>query len=272
VRATRALIFDLDNTLILEDAAVTAAIRTAAELARDRAGLDAEHLATAATAAAERSWKEGPAHALADAFGIWWGEALWGAFAGEREVLRAIRAFLPEFRTRVWQDALAVVGSTDPDLALAMQQAFVDARRAGEVIDPEAESVLADLARDHRLALLTNGAGDVQRDKLARTPFALYFDPIVVSVEVDVGKPDPRIFEIALDRLGVRAGDAVMVGDSLARDVAGARAAGIRTVWIDRGQEREEGPRPDATIRRLSDLRAALDGLEQRPASPRVTT
>jgi putative hydrolase of the HAD superfamily len=55
-----------------------------------------------------------------------------------------------------------------------------------------------------------------------------------VSEEAGVSKPDPRIFEMALERANARAGEAVMVGDSWANDVEGARAAGIRAVWFNR--------------------------------------
>ena len=275
----RAVLFDLDNTLILEDASTHAAVREAARAAAERAGVDAERLATTAIETAERLWKAAPSYAYGEAFGIWWGEALWGGFTGAGVGLDAIRAFLPGFREAVWREALAQARRTDPraarrdatDAAIAreMQDTYVRTRRARETIDPEAEPALLDLSRDHRLALLTNGAGDVQREKLARTPFARYFDVVVVSVEVGVGKPDPRFFEIALERLAVAKADATMVGDSLLRDVGGAQRAGLPAIWIDRGLVREEGPVPDATIGRLSDLRAALDGLERRTASAR---
>ena len=270
--SSRAVIFDLDNTLILEDESTRAAVDAAARVAADHAGPDADALAAAAIEAAKRLWKAAPAYRDGEAFGIWWGEALWGGFTGEGEDLDAIRAFLPSFREAVWRDALVTVGVRDASLAAHMQRAYVSARRARETIDPEAEPALLDLSRDHRLALLTNGAGDVQREKLARTPFARYFDVVVVSVEVGVGKPDPRFFEIALERLAVAKADATMVGDSLLRDVGGAQRAGLPAIWIDRGLVREEGPVPDAKIGRLSDLRAALDALERRRVSPRATS
>ena len=63
-----------------------------------------------------------------------------------------------------------------------------------------------------------------------------------------------------------------MVGDSLVRDIGGAQRAGMRAIWVDRGLSREEGATPDATVTRLSDLRAALDALERRRVSPRATS
>jgi putative hydrolase of the HAD superfamily len=228
-------------------------------------------VASAATRAAERLWKAAPGYAYGEAFGIWWGEGLWGEFAGDDPGLASIRAYLPTFRECVWSDALAAAGASDAAVAAEMQRAYVSTRTAHETLDPEAEPVLIDLARDHRLALLTNGAGDVQRAKLGRTPFARYFETIVISVEAGIGKPDPRIFALAASRVGVAPADATMVGDSLVRDIAGAQRAGLRAVWIDRGLWREPGgTKPDAVVKRLSDLRAALDELERRPVSPRA--
>ena len=87
------------------------------------------------------------------------------------------------------------------------------------------------------------------------------FDAVVISGEVGATKPDPAIFEVALDRLGMseRREHVWHVGDSLTSDVAGAVAAGLSSVWVNRsGQEREPGaPRPTlevATLHGLCDL------------------
>ena len=268
--AARAVLFDLDNTLILEEASTFAAVRAAAELARTRGG-DPDVVATAAVDVAGRLWRASPAFAYADAMGIWWGEVLWGGFTGDAPQMRALREFVPRFRDAVWRGALARAGVRDDALGAELARAYIAARRGGEAIDADAETVLGDLARDHRLGLVTNGAGDVQREKLARTELGRYFGAIVISAELGLGKPDPRLFARALDALGVAAADATMVGDSLLRDVAGARRAGMRTVWLDRRLWDEEGPEPGARIERLSDLPAVLDALERRPASPRAT-
>lgn len=267
----RAVLFDLDNTLILEDASTLAAIRSAASLAHVRAGIDTDALADAAVDAAERVWKGSAAFAHGEVFGIWWGEALWGEFAGDGEVARAMRAFVPTFRRDVWRLALAKLRVTDDALADELAREYVRVRRSAETIDPDAEPMLAVLSRTYHLALVTNGAGDVQREKLSRTPLARYFSAVIVSLEVGVGKPDRGIFDAALRALDVSAGDAVMVGDSLARDVEGARGAGMRAIWIDRGLWDESGVTPDVTIRSLRDLPAALDALERRRVSPPAT-
>jgi putative hydrolase of the HAD superfamily len=267
---SRALLFDLDNTLVMEDEATFAAVRSACAAASSRAGLDADALYAALPLVAERLWQGSTTFAYADRMGIWWGEGLWGEFRGEASELRALRAFAPDFRLAAWSEALAAVGVRDDALAGELVETYRTARRARQLVDPAADTVLGTLARDHRLALVTNGAPDVQREKLAGTTLARYFAAIVISCEVDVAKPDRRIFEIALDRIGANAQDAVMVGDSLARDVAGARAAGIRVVWIDRQLSLgEKGPAPDARIESLSALPVALAALAPPSSSAR---
>ena len=266
----RAVLFDLDNTLVMEDAATLAAVRSACAVASSRAGADVAALFAALLLAAEKLWKRSPALAYADRMGIWWGEGLWGEFRGEASELRALRAFVPGFRHAAWSEALSAVGISDQALAQELAETYRRARRARQLVDAEAEPILRVLARDHRLALVSNGAPDVQREKLAGTTLERYFGAIVISCEVGFGKPDRRIFEIALERIGANAHETVMVGDSLARDVAGAHAAGIRAVWIDRHLwAGEEGPAPDARIESLSELPAALAALAPPAASHR---
>jgi putative hydrolase of the HAD superfamily len=265
------ILFDLDNTLLLEDESTTRALeRTWAAIA-PQVGAAPAALAAAARAAAEELFRGSPVYTYADAMGIWWGEALWGDFAGESEGLRAMRAFVPGFRQRVWERATGASGTAEPTLIEAAIEAFRSARLATQLVDPDAETVVVDLARDHRLVLVTNGAPDVQRAKLARTSLAPHFAATVISAEIEIGKPDPRIFERALAAVGAEADEAVMVGDSLARDVAGAQAAGVRAIWFDRGAARVEpvAPVPDARITSLREVRPALSALAPAGASPR---
>jgi len=75
------------------------------------------------------------------------------------------------------------------------------------------------------------------------------------SRPVVVGKPHHPIFEMALERLGCRPPEAAMVGDSLATDIAGGRAAGMFTVWLDAAGEGPEPGQADLTVRSLVELR-----------------
>jgi putative hydrolase of the HAD superfamily len=95
---------------------------------------------------------------------------------------------------------------------------------------------------------------DLQWLKLERAGLAPYFDAFVASAAVGIGKPDARIFTVALERLGCTPQATWMVGDSLHRDVAGARAAGVRAVWLDRRGEDADGVEADCRIRSLAEL------------------
>src|SRR5258705_144018 len=199
----QALLFDLDNTLLMEDEVTFRAVRAACERAGERA--PAERLYEATLRIADDRWRASPTAAYADRMGIWWGEGLWGEFKGGGDGLHALREFVPSFRREVWRGALADCGVDDSDLAADLDEVYRHARRAGELIDPDAGAVLDDLSRDHRLALVTNGAPDVQREKLDRAALTHYFAAIVISAELDVGKPDPRIFTSALDSISFAA-------------------------------------------------------------------
>lgn len=249
----RAVLFDLDNTLLMEDAATFAALRSASEPAGPAAGA----LAAAAAETAAALFRDADVFAYSDRFGIWWGEALWGDFAGDAPGLRALRAFVPGFRLAVWRTALAGVG-LDGGRAAELSAAFATARRSDWAVDPAALPMLDALRGRYQLALVTNGAPDVQREKLEGSGLGSRFAAVVISCEVGIGKPEPGIFSAAVEGIGVAANDAVMVGDSAERDVAGARAAGLRTVWLDR---EDAGARSNADLRvtRLDELPAALD-------------
>ena len=99
---------------------------------------------------------------------------------------------------------------------------------------PEVPEALARLrARGARLAVVSNWDSSLH-DVLERTDLRRLVDAVVISAEEGVAKPDPRIFRIALERLGAETAGALHVGDSLEHDVAGARAAGLEAVLVAR--------------------------------------
>jgi putative hydrolase of the HAD superfamily len=87
-------------------------------------------------------------------------------------------------------------------------------------------------ARGVRVVIVSNSEGMLDR-LFVDLGILRHFDAVVDSGKVGVEKPDPRIFRIALDRFGVPAERALMLGDTFATDIAGARAAGIRAALID---------------------------------------
>ncbi|MER5636559.1 HAD family hydrolase [Kitasatospora sp. NPDC002227] len=107
----------------------------------------------------------------------------------------------------------------------------------------EDKAALGELrAAGWRTAIVTNGMTDNQEAKIRRTGLAKLVDTWCISAEVGIRKPERGIFELAARRCGARLADGGwMTGDNLLQDIAGARAAGLRTVWLHHGR-----PRPEA--------------------------
>lgn len=97
------------------------------------------------------------------------------------------------------------------------------------------------------LGIATNGAGDIQRAKLAALGLTTYFDGICVSEEVGARKPARQHFDAAAALCGLRLSvDGWMVGDNPETDIEGARAVGLRTAWVANGRTWGDGLRePD---------------------------
>jgi putative hydrolase of the HAD superfamily len=103
--------------------------------------------------------------------------------------------------------------------------------------------------------MVTNGLSCLQREKVAASGLGTAFGAIVVSGELGCGKPEPEPLLTALQTLAIPPEAAIMVGDSLERDVAGARAAGVRSVWVNRtGSQHRDGPAPDHEVADLNGL------------------
>lgn len=83
------------------------------------------------------------------------------------------------------------------------------------------------------ICALSNGIGEIQRGRLQSSGISPLIDHVVISDEQGISKPDPRIFQIALNQCGCRdKNHAVMLGDSLTSDIAGANAAGIASIHL----------------------------------------
>ena len=115
------------------------------------------------------------------------------------------------------------------------------------------------LRRSHRLAVLSDADGDFLQASVERNGLA--FDLVVASDELRCYKPHASVFREACARLGVEPSEAVYVGDSPWADIAGARNAGMRAVWLNRHgrQWPEDIAPPETTITTLGDLAGLLE-------------
>jgi putative hydrolase of the HAD superfamily len=108
-----------------------------------------------------------------------------------------------------------------------------------------------------KLALISNGKGETQREKVVRFELEPLFDCIILEGEFGAGKPDRRVFDHALNELGVDATETWMVGDNLHWEVAAPQALGMKGIWLDwRGAGLPDDTEivPDRIIRSIAEL------------------
>jgi len=137
---------------------------------------------------------------------------------------------------------------------------------------PGIEEALRALQPEYRLLMASNAnvsTADDIRAALRRVGLDEYFEIIVSSADLGVGKPDPAYYHAVMAICGCDPAEAVMVGDTFDKDIAGAKRIGLRTVWYnwkDAALPPDSPYLPDATIRDLSELPAAIRGLAERIA------
>ena len=128
---------------------------------------------------------------------------------------------------------------------------------------PDAVETLTRLKLTYKIALLTNGAPDLQSEKIAASGVAGFFDAVAISGVHGIGKPRAEIFHILLDELQVKPDRAVMVGNSLERDIAGALNAKLAAaIWIQvPGSEELADVKPHYTVRGLHEIPAIVSAV-----------
>jgi putative hydrolase of the HAD superfamily len=181
------------------------------------------------------------------------GQQDWIEYTAEYTLRSTLAEFgYPEVSDQTLQDALAA--------------AYAEGERVWQPFEDAYRTLATLKARGYKIGLISNArdAANVERliDQAQLRP---WLDPIVISANVGVRKPNPRIFKIVLDTWHLPPGEVVMVGDMLGADVLGAHNAGLRGVWATMQTEREANAAhvhtivPDASISSLSELPALLE-------------
>ena len=129
-------------------------------------------------------------------------------------------------------EGLPGTGDRLQELAHEIGAAFLRLTNKYFSVLPGATEVVKTLAKNYPLTIISNGFKEVQYYKFEHSGLASYFTHTIISEEVGINKPQPGIFEIALERNGITADEAVMIGDSYSSDIAGAQAAGIDQIWV----------------------------------------
>ena len=221
---TRALLFDLDDTLYAERQFVCSGFRVVAAEVEARFGVARRDALATLIGALRRGHRSRALQELCER------HLLPGGMVPD--LVDTIRAHVPALRL--------------PDTTAG---ALREAREAG-----------------WRIGVVTNGFPAIQARKASALGLRALVDVIVFANECGdgTGKPERAAFDEALAALDVPASHAVFVGDDLCRDIFGARRAGMRTVWMCRGNRPEghmAGARPDRVVTRMEDVLGAADDL-----------
>lgn len=254
------ILLDLDDTLMAEVGSARAAMLEVCRLAAERYHIDPFEMVATVFRKAKPIWHAASAREYCLRIGVSSWEGLWARFEGEGDDLAELRSFAPGYRHDVWKAALFAYGIDDSRLARELAEAFPPARRRRHVVFDDAEPLLQSLFGRFKLGLATNGLSCLQREKIAGSKLAHYFDAIVISGDIGVRKPEPAYFEHALEKLGVEAERTLMLGNSKPSDIKGAQSVGICAVYFDRDDPHgeDETVSPDYTIRKLPELLAIV--------------
>lgn len=261
----KAVLFDLDDTLLWDERSVQEAFQNTCEIAKDRyKQLNPADLEQLVRQEARKLYESYETIGFVQMIGINPFEALWGNFTtGEQKEFRLLQELAPSYRKAAWINGLKSAGIDDEALGAELAEQFPQERRKLSYVYEETYEVLKTLKERYSLLLLTNGSPDLQREKLDGVPdLVAFFDHILISGDFGRGKPDPAIFNHALERLNITADEGIMVGDKLTTDIKGANATGMASVWINRhGIQRSDDIVPRYEIRHLSELYPIIDEL-----------
>jgi len=142
------------------------------------------------------------------------------------------------------------VGRPDDSLARRLNQVYLKHRFEDIELFEDVLPTLEALRKRYSLGLVSNGNSYPDRYGLEGV-----FRFIVFSQDCGVEKPDPKIFRVAAEKAGCAIHEMLHIGDSLGDDIAGAKNAGVRCVWLSRrGAENSSGFRADYEISSLSEL------------------
>ena len=120
-----------------------------------------------------------------------------------------------------------------------------------------------------RLGIITHGRAVKQAEKLIRLKLLPYFDPdaIFISGQIGISKPNPKLYQFALNTLDLRPQEAMYVGDNPLNDIVPPKSLGMITVWARAAAKHTNDAEPDHVIESFDDLRRLLCDEYQLPLS-----
>lgn len=229
----RAVLFDLDNTILADDASAQQSWQQVCADYAPNLAVSSDDLFRAIEETRRRFWND-TANSDINRLNL---------HKATREVVAI---------------ALGMMGLNSPEIGQRIAEDYRTRRE--ETVEPfpgAIEALYKFGAKGIRLGLVTNGETVTQRNKIKKFQLELYFDYILIEGEFGVGKPDHRVFLHSLDTLGIKSGDAWMVGDHLHYDIAPAMELGLLGIWVDwagTGLPEDAPIKPDGVIGNIAEL------------------
>ncbi len=152
---------------------------------------------------------------------------------------------------------LKEAGIDDYEMSLRLSHDYLSESPRGKNLMPQAIETLDYLARTYPLYIITNGFDEIQSTKLASSGIHTYFKKIITSEQAGHKKPQREIFDYALKQDGYLSHQAIMIGDNLLTDMAGARNAEVDHVFFNPNKVKHEEA-VTYEISRLVELRDIL--------------
>lgn len=160
-----------------------------------------------------------------------------------------------EVRFKIFSEALNIKFNTDK-----FADSYIKNLGNTSFLYEESTNLIKYLYKDYILFIVTNGLKDVQNNRIKKSSIAKYFKNIIVSDEVNVAKPNPKIFEYALkDAANIYSDEILVVGDSLSSDIQGGINLKADTCWYNPNKiENNTTVTPTYEISNLMDLKKIL--------------
>ena len=235
VNAPRAMLVDLDDTIIGSESSTETCWRLACEeVVTLTPSLSADRLSKEIRRTYEWYWSDPDRH-------------------------RTGRANPAKATFNIVDQSLRRLGFDLPELASEIGRSYRTHRDVRIELLPGAIETLQRFRKEGvRLALITNGTSAGQRAKIQRFGLEGNFDHILIEGELGIGKPEREFYLAAMDALETDPSDTWCVGDNLIWEVEAPQALGIYSVWVDRfgtGLPAESHVKPDRTVKSIAELR-----------------
>ena len=125
----------------------------------------------------------------------------------------------------------------DDQLIESMAIHYIDVLADNNILFDGTHEILKHLNEKYQLHIITNGFNEVQYKKIENSGLSSYFDKIITSEDVGVKKPNPRIFQFALEQANAKSRGSIMIGDNWEADVMGAIDHGIDAIYFNYHQK-----------------------------------